>query len=199
MKVELHLHTMRFSGCALCTPADMVTALVANDYHAVYITEHDAVWPENELKLLRKQFPSIRIFPGMELSLHSGGHLLVLGSNDKAYLKMNNPGEIMERAKKLGHRTILAHPYRWAEGDAILQSHLMPDAIEYLTNNHDAACGLLARAAAERFCLPLVNAGDCHSIDMVNRFWIETEIGLTKAKDIRRIILEGLYRNCARA
>ena len=199
MKVELHLHTTRFSGCALCSPAQMISALVERNYNAVYITEHDAVWPEDELKLLRAEFPTIKIFPGMELTLTEGGHLLVLGSNDKAYLKMNQPAEILQRAKHLGHLTILAHPFRWAGGDEILQSHNLPDALEYRTNNHDAAGGLLARAAADKFCLPLVNAGDCHSVGMVDQFWIETQVELKRQKDIRRIIVEGLYRNCAKA
>ena len=57
MKVELHLHTSRYSACAVCRPAEMMNGLIARGYEAVYITEHDAVWETAELNDLRRQFP----------------------------------------------------------------------------------------------------------------------------------------------
>ena len=69
MKVELHLHTSRYSGCATATPAELMRKLIETGYQAVYITEHDAVWREEEIARLQEDFPAIRIFPGVELSL----------------------------------------------------------------------------------------------------------------------------------
>ena len=81
MKVELHLHTSRYSGCSTATPAALMRKLVEAGYEAVYITEHDAVWPEREIARLQEDFPAIRIFAGVELSLGTDvmplEHLLV--------------------------------------------------------------------------------------------------------------------------
>ncbi len=48
MKVELHLHTTRYSGCAVATGGELMERMVEIGYEAVFITEHDAVWSDGE-------------------------------------------------------------------------------------------------------------------------------------------------------
>ena len=99
MKVELHLHTRRYSGCATATPAEMMRTLIAAGYEAVYITEHDAVWSAAEIAELQEAFPPIRIFPGVELSVGTGvmplQHLLVLGTTDPDLLAVRDAGRVL--------------------------------------------------------------------------------------------------------
>ena len=54
MKVELHLHTNRYSPCAGNSPQDMMVALITAGYDTVFITEHEVVWPDKELASLGK-------------------------------------------------------------------------------------------------------------------------------------------------
>jgi len=197
MKVELHLHTMRYSGCAVATPAELMAELIRLEYGAVFITEHDAVWDQWELDNLRRDFSGISIFPGMELSIETGEHLLVLGSNDRGYLQLRDGQKIIERARGEGHLTVLAHPYRWDKSAGLLQGSLLPDAMEFRTNNHDAVGGAKAQAAAERLGMPLVNAGDTHSLSMLNHHWIQTRQSVITGDDIRQIVLKGQYENCS--
>lgn len=187
---------MRYSACATCEPAEMMQGLIDTGYHAVYITEHDAVWTDQELADLRGQFPALKIFPGVELS-QDDWHVVVLGSNDPEYLSTRDPAWILDKARREGHLTVLAHPYRWANGDAILHAGLRPDALEFRTNNHDAPNGLKSAHTAAQLQAALVNAGDSHSIAMLNRFWIETQDDLHEADDIRPIVLAGWYKNCS--
>lgn len=196
MKIELHLHTARYSSCAVSTPHELMNALLAGGYQAVFITEHDAVWADWELDNLRKEFPAIRIFPGMELSFGetSREHLLILGSNDRAYLGLQ-PGEAVARARHHGHMSVLAHPFRWSGGDAMLKVGMLPDAIEYRTCNQDAASAVIASQRASQLGLPLVNAGDIHSVDMLNRYWIDTSRDVDNPSDIRNIITGSQYVN----
>ena len=112
MKIELHMHTSRYSACAVHPPELLLNCLTTCGYGAAFITEHNAVWPEDEISALQEQFPDIRIFPGVELSLgiDGGMHLLVLGTNDPAYLEMHDTEKVITAARDAGHLTVLAHP-----------------------------------------------------------------------------------------
>ena len=193
MKVELHLHTNRYSPCAGNTPEQMVRRLMDTGYGAVYLTEHDIVWRDAELSDLRRKFPQMRIFPGVELSL-GNQHLLVLGTRDPDYTRIGNAPDILAKARDDGHLTILAHPFRWNCGAEMLwKKGLLPDAIEYRTCNQDTLMGAVAMHTAEELGLRLVNAGDVHVLSFINRFYIHTERDIEYADDIRQIVLDGAY------
>jgi predicted metal-dependent phosphoesterase TrpH len=195
MKVELHLHTSPRSGCSTAGPEELLRAAVNLGYEAVYLTEHHDVWPEAELAELQAAVPEIRIFPGVELNLTFDPmqHLLVLGTSDPEYLTIFNPGKVLAKARAEGHLTILAHPFRWQGAGQILDEGLLPDAIEHRTCNQGFSKSARAEERAEQLHLPLVNAGDTHSVEMLGRFWIETTRPIVHADDIRDIILAGEY------
>lgn len=197
MKVELHLHTSRYSACSAVWPDEAMHALLAAGYEAVYLTEHHCVWPARELAALQREFPQLRIFPGVELNLTEDPlqHLLVLGTSDPAYLRIRRPAEVLRKAREEGRLTVLAHPCRWAGGAQMIEEGLLPDAIEFRTCNQDLYRSGEALALARRMSLPVVNAGDVHSLEMVGRYWIETARPLIRADDIRQIILSGGYEN----
>ena len=197
MRVELHCHTNRYSDCAVASPEELMEALIGTEYGAVYLTEHHHVWRDDELAELREAFAEIRIFPGVELNLtfEPLQHLTVLGTNDPEYLQIFNPGKVLAKAREAGHLTVLAHPCRWVGSSRILDDGLRPDAIEYRTGNQEFSQCADARARAEAFGLPLVNAGDLHALEMVGRHWIETARPLVDADDIHQIVLAGEYEN----
>lgn len=196
MKVELHAHTIRYSNCAVLTPSELIQSLIKNRYGAVYITEHDAIWPEDDLEFLRREFPQIHIFGGLERSIGDGMHLVILGADDPIYLEQRDAEEILQTARQRGHTTILAHPFRWKGSDQMLNEGYLPDAMEFRTCNHTAPMAQKAMAFARQAELSLVNAGDIHSADMIGQFWIETDADLSEATDIGPIIQDGDYHNC---
>ena len=199
MKIELHLHTSRYSLCALNTPKEMISRLVKLGYEAVFLTEHDAVWDEKELEELQGRFPLIKIFPGLELTLlNKRGfcHLLILGTKDPTFLEMTDAGAVLGHAHRQGHLTVLAHPSRWDGASEIVAQGYYPDAMEYHSPNQDALQADMSRESAERLHLPLVNSGDAHGVDFLGRFWIETPHPVDSAGSLRRMILDGNYKNC---
>lgn len=194
MKVELHLHTSRYSPCAGAGPDELMAALIAAGYEAVYITEHERMWSHWEIRLLQSQFPQIKIFSGVELSIGLGAHLLVLGTTDQEYLWLQSePTAVLAKARAEGHLTILAHPYRWPAGAELLATDSLPDALEHRTNNHFGDMVAKARQSAEELGLKLVNTGDIHSIHMIDHFWIDAEFPLERPGDIKPIIMGDLY------
>ena len=200
MKVELHLHTNRYSACAVHTPDQAMRKLIATGYEAVFVTEHDAVWSDEELARLREEFPAIRILPGVELSpfFYGSYHLLVLGSNDPEYLSLRDVADILAKARAEECLTVLAHPFRWEGGDEMLVAGHRPDALECQSPNVTPAQAERAREAAEKLGLPAVNSGDVHALDFIDQFWIETAEPVETARDIRRIVLAGQYENVSR-
>ncbi len=84
MKVELHSHTNRYSSCATLSPEALLERLIVAGYGAVYITDHNIVWPDSELHELQMRFPAIRVFPGVELTLGSC-HLQVGSRNSTCH------------------------------------------------------------------------------------------------------------------
>lgn len=202
MKIELHLHTSRYSVCAINSPQEIMQGLVETGYDAVFITEHNSIWSDAELAELRAEFPKLLIFPGMELTNVDcpAGDILVLGSNDSEYLRLTaDPAAILEKARHDGCLTVLAHPHRFEHCDGLLRAGLMPDAIEQRTGGTDANQAVLARVTAESMGLKLVNAGDVHAVEIINHFWIETAAPLENATDIREIVLAGAYENRMRS
>ncbi len=198
MKVELHLHTNRYSTCALNSPREMMACLLEQGYDAVYITEHNTVWPDDELGDLRSEFPSLRIFPGVELATGSmqSQHIVVLGTNDPAYVELTHAADVIAKASDDGHLAILAHPFRFAGGAEMLDQKLLPSAIEFYTCNHSPEFALRSMIIAGQLDLPLVNTGDVHALDMIGRFWIETNRPINQADDIAQIIATQAYKNC---
>ncbi len=199
MRIELHMHTRRYSACALAGPMDVVNHARELAYGAVFLTEHDAIWPVEELEALRRACPDVKIHSGVELTLTAGGglqHLLVLGTQDERYLQLaDRPAEVLARARDDGCLTVLAHPYRFDGGDRILHEGLLPDAIEWHTPNVDGEQAECARDRADCLHLPVVNAGDVHDLSFQGQFYIETDRPIERGTDIRQIVLDGEYRN----
>ena len=199
MKVELHCHTSRYSACARHEPSELMEHFIRAGYGAVYLTEHDAVWPPEELAQLQRRFPAPRIFPGVELMVDGSltQHIVVLGTSDEEYLKIrHDSAAVLRKARAEGRLTILAHPFRWEGGAGVLDGPELPDALEYHTGNQDGAAAHRSLLAALRLGLPFLNAGDVHGSDFINRFWIETGPELFRPDDIRSVVLERTYRNC---
>ena len=203
MKVELHCHTGQYSHTApddpndMGSPARVMQTLIAAGYDVVYLTEHDVVWPDDELAELRAAHPQIAIFPGVELNigLHAAYHVVILGTNDPRYLQIHDEGQAVATAREEGHLTILAHPWMYDQGAVRAWTGPFPDAMEARSNK---GRGHLSPEQISE-CLkgwparPYVNASDVHPLSHINRFWIETARPLTEADDIRDIVLAGEY------
>jgi hypothetical protein len=177
----------------------MISALVADDYDVICLTEHNTVWPDEDLDRLRERFPGTHIFPAIEVNNGTVPEdLLVLGTNDPAYVDLATADrwdDLLAKARDEGVATILAHPCRFTGGHDMILSGLRPDAMEHRTGNHDQAMSIAACAIAEQRHIPLVNAGDLHSTEMIGKYWIETDEPIKAASDIAPMIRNQTYRN----
>ena len=194
MKVEIHSHTNIHSQCSVIPPRELVTMADACGYDAVFITEHHKIWRPTELNSLREWSSRLRVFSGVEISFGGGIDVLIVGAQDPVYEELRDPDDVFAQATADGLLTVIAHPYRWA--DVLPDYCTLADAIELRTCNHplpDQADR--ARAYAEKHHLALVNSGDSHGLNFLNRFWLETDGDFTTPQEFRRLILANRYAN----
>jgi predicted metal-dependent phosphoesterase TrpH len=79
MRVDIHVHTGKYSGCAVDTPETMVEGAIAAGLDGIVLSEHDLVWPSTLLADLQLRYPQIRLFSGAEMTTLEGEHVLALG------------------------------------------------------------------------------------------------------------------------
>ena len=114
VKVEVHAHTERYSVCSRIPPRELVAMADASGYDALFLTEHDRVWPKTEIAGLRELAERVKIFPGIEVTLTDEIHILVLGAQDPVYERLKTPSDLFGQACSDGFLTVVAHPFRWS-------------------------------------------------------------------------------------
>jgi predicted metal-dependent phosphoesterase TrpH len=147
MKFDLHMHTARHSPDAESDPFELVEAAIKAGLDGIVITEHDFLWPEDELEELRAAAPGLVILAGVEVT-GRGGDVLCYGVTDALALPRGIAWpELCREVHRQGGACVAAHPNRWDQPFERLLKEQAPelDGIEVMSNNMDA--GLRARAA----------------------------------------------------
>lgn len=152
MKFDLHMHTSRHSPDSITDPYDLVKSAIAAGLDGIVITEHDYLWPEEELQELRAFAPQLVILAGVEVC-GRGGDMLCYGITDPFALEKGMPWrELCGEVRRQGGATIAAHPHRWGQPFEKLLHEQKPelDGIEVMSNNMDEdlrkrAAGLLVK------------------------------------------------------
>ncbi len=194
MKVELHSHTSRYSGCSVIHPRELVAMAERTGYDVVFVTDHGRVWNRKQLAEFREWSDNVRVLPGIEISFPDRVDMLILGADSPVYERLATPSEILAQACHDGYLTIICHPFRWLK--QLPDYCTMADAIEIRTCNHpDDIQKEAALEYAERYHLAPLYASDAHGLNFMNRFWIETEVPFETPGELRRLILSGQYQN----
>lgn len=125
-RIDLHLHTSRYSPDSDITPEQMLADARAAGLTAVAITEHDRLWPADELAELnaRPEARGLTVLGGVEVSAREG-HFLCFGLKSLDDLE---PGiwlkDLLREVAGQGGAIVAAHPFRWDQPfDEILTQH----------------------------------------------------------------------------
>ncbi len=197
MKVEIHSHTDKYSPCSKIPPHELVQMAEASGYDALFITDHNRVWPDRDLRGLKELCTRMRIFPAIEISLPNRHDMLVLGAENPVYESMTRAEEVLAQACADGYLTVLAHPFRYHS--ELPQYSTLADALEVRTCNHSDPAHLEAASAyAREHNVAEVYASDAHGLNFMNKFWIETEAPFATPQEFRRLIVSGQYKNRTR-
>jgi len=147
MKFDLHLHTSRHSHDSATDPFDLLEAAIAAKLDGVVITEHDYLWPEEELEELRSAAPGLVVLAGIEVT-GRGGDILCYGiTNPFALPRGITWPELCREVHRQGGVAVAAHPNRWGQPfeKLLREPGVELDGIEVISNNMDT--DLRSRAA----------------------------------------------------
>lgn len=166
VRVDLHVHTRRYSPCAeFVEPMDIAHWAVKAGLRGVVITDHDMLWGDEEIAVLRKGFPRIAFYRGIECSA-VGCHILLIGIDDIGPLCR---GIAVEEAVSFGRAqqavSILAHPYR--DSDPNLLPLGLFDAIEVASTSFSLTDHYRSSRLAERLGKPQVASSDAHALSRI--------------------------------
>lgn len=132
-RVDLHVHTRRYSPCAeLLDPAELAAIGARAGLAGIVITEHDVQWPLAELEALRDSCRAsrLRLYRGVEVSALEG-HYVVIGLEDSRGIRARMPlSSLAATVEAQGAALILAHPFRGLTLDAAQEVLSLPTAAD---------------------------------------------------------------------
>jgi predicted metal-dependent phosphoesterase TrpH len=173
-RVDLHVHTRRYSPCAeALDPQRLPQVMAQRGLHGVVITEHDQLWPETDIEALNSTSQAVRIYRGVEVSSRNG-HFVVIGLDESDGIKPGiGIGALVEIVQGRGAAIIWAHPHmHYSQIPEPLSVDEMPQgihAVEVASSVTRGQCSLEAQAYADRMRCAAVGGSDAHSLGQVGR------------------------------
>jgi predicted metal-dependent phosphoesterase TrpH len=201
MTFDLHMHTRRYSPDSEIDPFELVRRAKEIGLDGIVITEHDRLWPEEELEELRAAAPGLVVLGGVEVT-GLGGDLLCYGVTDLGNLGRGMPwAELCREVRRQGGVAVAAHPYRWAQDfDALIRDQ-QPElgGLETMSNNMDPDLRRRAAAFLERHPqYATLGNSDAHELGVVGVCYTEFAARIQTPADLVRAILELKARARAR-
>ena len=151
----------------------------------IALTEHDVWWPSSEMDRLRKIFPELVLFQGIEFSC-AMNHFLIFFDDPsvKPIPHINDPVELTQHVHLQNGIVIWAHPFRF-------ERHWKPkwldetplDGIEIDSSNMSSRIQKLSRRTAESHNWKMLRNSDAHQVDWIGKYVNEIPIQLSSNAD----------------
>src|SRR4051794_19684181 len=170
MKFDLHMHTTRHSPDSRMDAFVMVQRAREVGLDGLVITEHDWLWTEPELEVLRALAPpGLVVLAGIEVTAREG-HFLVYGVTDPFALPRGiGVADLCREVHRQGGAVVAAHPFRWGQPftDILQRQHPELDGLELMTSNMDADCRARAALVQAEYQLAGLGSSDAHHEDVL--------------------------------
>ncbi|HHY12394.1 MAG TPA: PHP domain-containing protein [Firmicutes bacterium] len=208
-RIDLHVHSM-YSGESLADPRDIIESALEKGLDAICITEHESLHASRPFEELKKDYPSLIVLRGVELSTDAG-HMLVYGIEDSVWNdwgkhNLCNAQELIVRARNLGGLAIPAHPWQIVEGAG---SHdgvqiAVDDRIASLRNltalevcngkqaSNPIICEILG-AFAKQMGLGRIGGSDAHVPEKVGQAYTVLKAPVYSSRDLVNALLSKMY------
>ena len=195
MKVDLHIHTSRYSACSRMTPEELVAEARAAGLDAILLTEHNEVWDPDHLASLSGG--GLLLLGGVEITCREGD-CLVLAPDLEGLPRSRSLEGLAEEVRLRDGLTFLAHPFRTTlERGRRYLGNPLGGLEQESCNNFGRLEREAAQAVAEASGLRLITASDAHARDMVGCFYVELERKVSNVAELVAELRRGAYR-CSR-
>lgn len=196
VRVDLHVHTKRYSPCAESLNPDYLVAQACKQgLDGLVITEHDRLWSLEDMNELQARTTDVKFYRGVEVSSASG-HFVVIGLES---LDGITPGISIEAligiAKPQGAAVILVHHHLVYSNIASPRTiNNMPqeiDAIEVASSITSGRNQSDAEKIAHQRGWTAVAGSDAHCLDRVGVAFTQFESLPRDERQLARAIQAG--------
>lgn len=185
MKYDLHVHTSRYSPCALESPDALCRKALELGLRGIALTEHELWWPDHELQALRDRFSDLVLFRGAEYTCDEG-HFLVLLPDEQEDLPPGHSGvlALIEAVHEREGLIIWAHPFRFGEpwGHWVDEADL--DGVEISSSNMSGANGKLAHQVARAKRIRTFRNSDTHVLETLGLYYNEIPVNIHNTSEL---------------
>ena len=189
MHYDFHVHTSRYSPCALDSPETICKRALEAGLAGIAITEHDLWWPSEELQSLADRFPELVIFRGAEYACPEGHFLVFLPNGEDGGKDLNARSvlNLIAGVHERGGMLIWAHPLRFGESLGWLKKAKL-DGIEVASSNINARLGNIARKLAAHRDLGMFRNSDTHRANTLGKYYNEIPLQLRNTAEMIRYL-----------
>ncbi|BCS96362.1 histidinol-phosphatase [Desulfoluna limicola] len=195
--LDLHVHTRWGSECAeLMDPDSLPEAMSACGIHGVVITEHNTLWPAEEIARLNQGLTGRRVYGGVEVSTATH-HFVVIGLDFMDKIHEGMPAEHLWRITRV-HKAamILAHPLNRTTtvcgNNTLPVLSVTPDAVEVASTVTHRRDEERIRAWGAKNHIHLVAGSDAHCIENLGQAVTAFPHLPENEKELARMIQNGL-------
>lgn len=198
LRIDLHLHTRRYSNCSRIDPDDLIDQGVRAGLDGLVITEHHRQWSQDELDELVSvsRHPGFLVLSGFEYT-SARGDLLVYGLTPELAGQFRpglQPDRVAEEIHKLGGVCVAAHPTRAGLGFDERLGSLPVAAMEVASVNLKEHEQRLARNIAQTLKIPAMASSDAHDLVNVGRYATEFEDLVLNMPDLQEALRHGRFQ-----
>lgn len=194
IRIDMHLHTTRYSACARMSAERLVQISRDLPVHAVVITEHDVLWPREELEELQSQTDGqFRFFRAVEVSTDVG-HILAYNLSEESDITVGMPlAKLARIAREEGAALVMAHPGRFtaAVPEPPSEAWQQIAAVEVMSNNIHVSQIPVVRQAVGALNKPMVANSDAHDEEIVGLYATEFPRMPEDEAELARMIIDG--------
>jgi histidinol phosphatase-like PHP family hydrolase len=164
MRIDLHVHTIERSPCAVSSEEEQILTAIARGLDALVFTDHARLVPLEHIESLNQKYAPFRIFGGTEITVQENEDVLVLGVHDPVLESRTwTYPELHTFVRDRGGWIALAHPFRYHPDIVIDIEQYPPDALESCSSNVALLNQPRIREVAKQLGIPVVCNSDAHA------------------------------------
>ncbi|MFN2284370.1 MAG: PHP-associated domain-containing protein [Anaerolineae bacterium] len=164
MRIDLHVHTIERSSCAVSSEVEQILIAITRNLDAIAITDHASLVSPEHVEALNRQYAPFRIFGGIEITVREKEDVLVLGVHDPVLESREwTYPELHTFVRDRGGWIAVAHPFRYRSTINLDLERYPPDALESCSTNIELLNQPRIREVAKQLGIPFVCNSDAHA------------------------------------
>ena len=201
MTIDMHTHTSELSHCSFMSAEQLLKAAVDIGLDAVVITDHHRFRSCEEMEKLKRKFPDLRVFQGIEITTpyrgaYEGEDFLLYGVYDPILEEQRSwtYEELYSLTRQWDGWITLAHPFRYKNHISEDIESLVPDAIEIHSSSiYRGDTPTIMDIANRLNCRPF-HSSDSHRTNEVGIYYMQLPTAVNSEKELIETLRAGDIR-----